>query len=290
MVAGISVGSLTAMAVGSVLRARAPYLILFSMLTIAPIAAAACAYFFGLTAAVLVAFAATCCAGLAKLAQDSIVQREIGEEIRSSAFAVSETLNQVSNVAGGLAGVLVSMLDNGQLGLAIPAAFMTAMLVLLVVRRRRRVHQPAEAAPTALWLDIVGHRAEHSRDLLRVASVGVLATAVGIGDLVQQFDEVLDDDDHLVWALARVLGDRLLRRRDGGRRFEHPQLQSLCALASLDDAELHALARLQRSRPGGQRGGMHEDLAAVIAGEETEPLFGVVPFDLAGRHVQTSRL
>ena len=42
------------------------------------------------------------------------MQREIGEEIRSSAFAVSETLNQVSNVAGSLAGVLVSMLDNGQ--------------------------------------------------------------------------------------------------------------------------------------------------------------------------------
>lgn len=150
MVAGVSVGSLTAMAVGSVLRARAPYLILFSMLTIAPIAAAVCAYFFGLAAAVLVAFAATCCAGLAKLAQDSIVQREIGEEIRSSAFAVSETLNQVANVAGGLAGVLVSTLDSGQVGLAIPAALMTAMLVLLVVRRRRRVHRPTKVASTVL--------------------------------------------------------------------------------------------------------------------------------------------
>ena len=33
-----------------------------------------------------------------KLGQDSIVQREIGDEIRSSTFAVSETLNQVANV------------------------------------------------------------------------------------------------------------------------------------------------------------------------------------------------
>src|SRR5207302_10788987 len=62
---------------------------------------------------------------LAKLALDSTVQREIGEEIRSSAFAVSETLNQVANVAGSLAGVLVSILDNGEAGLAIAAAFLT---------------------------------------------------------------------------------------------------------------------------------------------------------------------
>src|SRR5579859_5447392 len=34
---------------------------------------------------------------------------------------------------------------------------------------------------------------------------------------------------------------------------------------------------------------MHEDLAAVIAGEKAIPLVGVVPLDLAGRHAQTSR-
>jgi MFS family permease len=143
MVAGVSVGSLIAMAIGSMMRARAPYVILFTMLTLAPIAAAVCAWFFGLAAAVLIAAAATCCAGLGKLAQDSIVQREIGEEIRSSTFAVSETLNQLSNVAGALAGVLVSMLDNGQVGLAIPAAFMTAALGWLVVRRRQRLRHVA---------------------------------------------------------------------------------------------------------------------------------------------------
>ena len=142
MVAGASVGGLAAMAVGSVLRSRAPQLILYSMLILAPAVAAACAWFFGFGAAVLVAFAATCCAGLAKLAQDSIVQREIGEEIRSSAFSVSETFNQLANVAGALAGVLVSMLNSGQAGLAIPAAFMTAAVVLLLVRRRRRVRHP----------------------------------------------------------------------------------------------------------------------------------------------------
>jgi MFS family permease len=139
LVAAAAAGGLAAMAIGSLIRARAPQLILFAMLALAPIVTAVCAYFFSLTAAITVAFTAALAAGLAKLALDSTVQREIGEEIRSSAFAVSETLNQVANVAGALAGVLVSMLDNGQLGLAIAAAGLTAALVILIGQRRRRI-------------------------------------------------------------------------------------------------------------------------------------------------------
>ena len=149
LVAAAAAGGLAAMAVGSLLRARAPAFILFSMLTLAPIVTATCAWFFSLTSVIAVAFTAALAAGLAKLALDSTVQREIGEEIRSSAFAVSETLNQVANVAGSLAGVLVSILDNGEAGLAIAAAFLTLALVTLVARRRRRIlgaRAEAEAA------------------------------------------------------------------------------------------------------------------------------------------------
>jgi MFS family permease len=136
---GLSAGSLLAMALGSMLKSRAPQLMMFGVLAAAPVVAAASAWFFGLWAAVAVGFAAIFCASLAKLAQDSIVQREIGEEIRSSAFSVSETLNQVANVAGGLAGVLVSMLNNGQAGLSIAAAGLFVALILIVSHRRRRV-------------------------------------------------------------------------------------------------------------------------------------------------------
>jgi hypothetical protein len=139
LVAGAAAGGLAAMAIGSLLRARAPAFILFAMLTLAPIVTAICAWFFSLTAVIAVTFTAALAAGLAKLALDSTVQREIGEEIRSSAFAVSETLNQVANVAGSVAGVLVSMLNNGEVGLAIAAAFLAAALVSLVARRRRRI-------------------------------------------------------------------------------------------------------------------------------------------------------
>jgi MFS family permease len=146
---GLSAGSLTSMVLGSFFRSRGPRLIMFTVLAIAPLVTAVCAWGFGLWAAVVVEFTAIFCASLAKLAQDSIVGREIGDEIRSSTFSVSETLNQVANVAGGLAGVLVSILDNGQAGLAIAAGGLVVALVLLVVRRRqrRRLRVPGPSFP-----------------------------------------------------------------------------------------------------------------------------------------------
>ncbi len=147
LAAGLSLGSLASMVVGSFFRGRSPHLIMFSVLAIAPVVTVVCAWSFGLWAAVAVEFTAIFCASLAKLGQDSIVQREIGDEIRSSTFAVSETLNQVANVAGGLVGVLVSMLDNGQVGLAIGAAGLTIALVVLIGRRRQRIRATWQQAP-----------------------------------------------------------------------------------------------------------------------------------------------
>jgi hypothetical protein len=147
---GLAAGSLASMVLGSFFRGRrAPQLIMFTVLAIAPVVTVVCAWSFGLWTAVAVEFTAIFCASLAKLGQDSIVQREIGDEIRSSTFAVSETLNQVANVAGGLVGVLVSMLNNGQAALAIAAAGLTVALIMLVVRRRRRVRAAWQQAPAA---------------------------------------------------------------------------------------------------------------------------------------------
>ncbi len=147
LAAGLSAGSLAAMLLGSFFRGRSPSRIMFSVLAIAPVVAIVCAWAFSLWTAAAIMFTAIFCASLAKLGQDSIVQREIGDEIRSSTFAVSESLNQVANVAGGLAGVLVSMLNNGQAGLAIAAAGLTLALVLLVARRRQRVRVTESTLP-----------------------------------------------------------------------------------------------------------------------------------------------
>ena len=67
------------------------------------------------------------------------MQREIGEEVRSSTFAVSETLHQLSWVAGGLAGLLMSLTNSGVAGLTFAAVGLGLSLVALVLARRRRV-------------------------------------------------------------------------------------------------------------------------------------------------------
>jgi hypothetical protein len=145
---GLSAGSLLSMVIGSFFKGRAPQLIMFSVLIAAPVATALCAAAFGLLTAVLVEAVAIFCASLAKLGQDSIVGREIGDEIRSSTFAASESLNQVANVAGGLAGVLVSMLNNGTAGLAIAAGALTVAAVLIFGRRRRQARALGEPVLT----------------------------------------------------------------------------------------------------------------------------------------------
>jgi hypothetical protein len=146
MIGAAALGGLLGTGIGSALRSRSPQAIVFGMLTLATITTALCAVFFGLWAALVVALAAALGQALVKLALDSILQREIGEEVRSSTFAVSETLHQLSWVAGGLAGLLMSLTNSGVAGLSFAAAGLALALGGLVSARRRRVLRGRRAA------------------------------------------------------------------------------------------------------------------------------------------------
>jgi hypothetical protein len=148
LVVAAAVGGLAGTATGSLIRSRVPHLILFATVAASAVITAVCAWFFGLGAALVVALAAAFGQALAKLALDSIVQREIGEEIRSSTFAVSETLHQLAWVAGGLFGVVLSVTRNGTVGLSVAAAGLGAALVALIVNRRRRIRRAREVSAT----------------------------------------------------------------------------------------------------------------------------------------------
>ena len=139
LVFAAAAGGLIGTAAGSLFRSRVPQLMSFSVLVVSTATCVVCALFFGLGTALIVAFVASVGTVLAKLALDSTVQREIPEETRTSTFAVSETIHQVSWVAGGLAGVLVSMTGSGPVGLWISAAGLAAALVVLVLSRRQRL-------------------------------------------------------------------------------------------------------------------------------------------------------
>ena len=74
------------------------------MLGASTVVTAACALFFGLWAALAVALVAAFGQVLAKLALDSTVQQEIGEDIRSSAFAVPRPCTSLPGWAAGWQG------------------------------------------------------------------------------------------------------------------------------------------------------------------------------------------
>ena len=147
MITAAGVGGFLGSLLGSALKTRRPLLITFGILAFSTVVTALCAVFFGLWAALVVALVAAFGQVLSKLALDSTVQQEIGEEIRTSAFAASETLNQLSWVAGGLAGVLLSLTNSGVAGLTVAATGLGLSFILLVLHRRRRILAARRQAP-----------------------------------------------------------------------------------------------------------------------------------------------
>lgn len=121
-IVGVAAGAGNAIgtAVGAWLKARAPELIIATVLGLALTAAILAAVFFGgLMTAVLGAVAGFTMA-LSKLSLDAVIQRDVPEEVRTSAFARAETLLQMSWVVGGAIGIALPL--NGVLGMSVAAA------------------------------------------------------------------------------------------------------------------------------------------------------------------------
>jgi len=147
LLAAATLGGFAGTALGSALRARKPYVIMFGVLGASTLVTALCAMFFGLAAALAVALVAAFGQVLAKLALDSTVQQEIGEDIRSSAFAASETLHQLAWVCGGLAGVALSLTNSGVAGMIVAAVGLGLSLLFLLSQRRRRILAARHSRP-----------------------------------------------------------------------------------------------------------------------------------------------
>jgi hypothetical protein len=77
---------------------------------------------------------------MGKLALDATIQRDVPESYRTSGFARSETLLQLSWVIGGFIGIAVPLEINGhvlpRLGLGLLAALVVGWTLLVLVRRR----------------------------------------------------------------------------------------------------------------------------------------------------------
>ncbi|WP_435847654.1 MFS transporter [Streptomyces fumanus] len=125
-IVGVAAGAGNALgtAVGAWLRSRAPEIIIVTVLAGVLAAAVTAAVFFGAVLVAGLAAVAGFAQALAKLSLDALIQRDVPELVRTSAFARSETLLQVAWVLGGAVGIAMPL--NGTLGLAVGAAIVAA--------------------------------------------------------------------------------------------------------------------------------------------------------------------
>lgn len=128
---------------GNWLRERAPELILLTMLLLAFGSSVAAAVAFHAVTVTLVCAVAGICQAMGKLALDALIQRDVSEAVRTSTFARSETVVQMSWVVGGAIGISLPLV--GPAGMAVSAGLVFAGLIgagrsLLLAARRGTTH------------------------------------------------------------------------------------------------------------------------------------------------------
>ncbi|MFL6155225.1 MAG: MFS transporter [Marmoricola sp.] len=107
------------------------------------------ALFYGLVASVALGLTIGTAQAMGKLSLDATIQRDVDESYRTSAFARSETVLQLSWVVGGFLGVLLSI-KKPELGLFLVAAITVAWTVVVLVRRSQPLRRPtAPVAPAS---------------------------------------------------------------------------------------------------------------------------------------------
>ena len=74
---------------------------------------------------------------MGKLALDATIQRDVPESYRTSAFARSETLLQLSWVIGGFVGIAMPLIP--RLGLGVLAGIMIVWAAFVLLNRPRSV-------------------------------------------------------------------------------------------------------------------------------------------------------
>lgn len=114
------VGNALGTAVGAGLRSRAPEVIIVTVVGVVLGVAVTAAVFFGAVGVACLGAVAGFAQAMSKLSLDALIQRDVPEEVRTSAFARSETLLQVSWVVGGGIGMALPL--NGSLGFSVAAA------------------------------------------------------------------------------------------------------------------------------------------------------------------------
>lgn len=137
LVASAWIGTTGGTALGATVRTRSPDRLVLALVGLAAAVAALTAVVWGLVTVLVVALVAGFGQQLGRLSFDAVVQRDVPERVRTSAFARSDTLLQLAWVLGGGLGIALPL--NPQLGLGIATG---GLVVGLVAAQRVRPEPP----------------------------------------------------------------------------------------------------------------------------------------------------
>ncbi|MGH3314975.1 MAG: MFS transporter, partial [Nocardioidaceae bacterium] len=141
VIGAVGVGGTIGTLAGSWLRNLRPDIVVLVVLVTDALVAVGAAVFYSLVLAVTLGVTVGLCQQLGKLSLDALIQDEVPEHVRTSVFARSETMLQLSWVLGGGLGIAMPLVPRVGLGVA---AGLLLVWVFIVLRRRAMLRQRQE--------------------------------------------------------------------------------------------------------------------------------------------------
>lgn len=146
VVGSASLGNIIGISLSSILKRLNPAVVVVVGLVADVIAAICAALFYGLVASIALGLTIGVAASMGKLGLDATIQRDVPETFRTSAFARSETVLQLSWVFGGLVGVALPT-GHAVIGLIVMASIITAWTVFVLLGRRSNTTSSSRPSP-----------------------------------------------------------------------------------------------------------------------------------------------
>ncbi|MBC7633419.1 MAG: MFS transporter [Flavobacterium sp.] len=154
VIGGAGAGSTIGTLIASATQSRRPERVVIAVLVLDVAVVTMVGVFFTWWTAVILGLTVGLCQSLGKLSLDALIQRDVAERVRTSMFARSETLLQLTWVLGGLMGIGLFIVDaTPRIGLLVTATILVAWLVFVLNRARPRRpsgppgHRPAPQEP-----------------------------------------------------------------------------------------------------------------------------------------------
>ncbi len=147
VIAAAGAGNFSGTAIGAKVKVARPEFVIVGAVSIAAAMCLIVAVAFGIVFAVVGMYVSAVCNALSKIALDSLIQRDVVETLRSSAFGKSETFLQLAWVIGAAIGVVLpsTRQAGGAIGFWV-AGVLTGAVAIVVVLRQRVINRTAEVA------------------------------------------------------------------------------------------------------------------------------------------------